>query len=66
MSQPENPTLSDELVDTPEDQPTFHDFLRFATAEIQNSIQQGRELQKEINARKAQINAALDQLLKAA
>ncbi len=70
MSQSDNPTVTDKMVNAAEadldDEPTFRDFLRFATVEIRNSIQHGRELQKDIDARKAQINAALDQLLKAA
>ncbi len=68
MSQPKNPTASDDLMSPDamtEDAPKFRAFLRFATAEIQASIQQGRELQKEIEARKTQINEAIDRLLAA-
>lgn len=69
MSQIQTPTTPDEITSTDvpdQEEPQFRDFLRFATAEIQASLQQGAELQQEINARKVQINEAIFQLLKAA
>ncbi len=68
MSQPTNPIATDDLlsVETNAEEPKLRDFIRLATAEIQASIQQGNELQKEIDARKTQINEAITQLLKAA
>lgn len=66
MNQTENPTALEDLLasadDAPDDAPKFSDFLRFAIAEIRAAIQQGRELQKEIDARKAQINEAIARL----
>jgi hypothetical protein len=63
MKQPQNPTAPNEFplpADTDQSgEPGFRDFLRFATAEIKSALEQGRELQKEIDARRAQINEAI-------
>lgn len=68
MSQPKNPTSSAEMfsLENSSEEPKFRAYLRLATAEIQAAINQGHELQKEIEARKTQINEAITQLLKAA
>jgi hypothetical protein len=63
------PTTTDNLVatETPNQKaPKLREMLRSATAEIQAELQQGAQLQKEIDARRAEINEAISQLLKAA
>jgi hypothetical protein len=66
MNQTENPVAPEDVlafadVDSEEAQ-KFRDFLRFAIDEIRAAIQEGQELQKEIDARKAQINEAIARL----
>jgi len=63
MDQAENPTAPDDLLAfvgaNSEEAQKFRDFLRFAIDGIRDAIQPGQELQKEIDARKAQINEAI-------
>jgi hypothetical protein len=66
MNQTENPTALEDFLASAdaatEEAPKFSDFLRFAIAEIRAAIQQGQELQKEIDAGKARINEAIARL----
>ena len=66
MNQTENPAAPDDLLTLAdadsEDARKFADFLRFATAQIRAAIQQGQELQKEIDVLKAQNNEAIARL----